>query len=185
VIQHDNAAPWIEELEWESALRAKENIERRRKGIAAKYRCDADASGRNGHGRRRVLETSERMTVKRANQQKDFNNNRARHIVDTAIRWKCGRIEMENLSEVPKPETLVLGAWNYFQLNERVKLLCGQHGMEFQLEKPREVLEEEKRKELENGKDEEAGQNEKGTGRTRGTTGRGKGGVRKNRRKAG
>jgi len=143
VLEQAQRAPRIEELEWTSALRAKKQIAIRRNGIAAKYRSDADCGGRHGHGRARVLRTSHRMSRRSMDQQRDYNYKRARHIVDTAVRWKCTRIDLENLSLVPKPETLVLGHWNYFQLNERVKLLCEQHGIECRLVKPVEVLEKE------------------------------------------
>jgi hypothetical protein len=142
-LPQNGRAPRTEKLEWESALRAVEGVDARRKGIANKYRCDAAHPARSGHGRKRTLETSRRMRRKRANQQMAFNFNRALHIVNTAIRWKCGRIEMENLSKVPKPETLVLGKWNYYIINSRVAMLCAVHGIEFALMKPVEVITEE------------------------------------------
>jgi hypothetical protein len=143
VLPRDKGAPWTQDLEYESALRAKENIEHRRRSIANKYRCDAAKSARRGHGRDRVMVKSRQLTDRRDNQQRDFNYNRAAYIVERALRWKCARIEMENLSSVPKPETLVLGKWSYYQFNERVKMLCELHGIELQLVKPVELLTDE------------------------------------------
>ena len=133
-------APWHEDLEWQSALRAKEHLEERRNAIAAKYRCSAARSGRRGHGFKRVMEKSWALTKKRRDQQISFNNNAALKIVRTAIRWKCGTIRMEDLSQVKDRSVLVLGNWEYGHLNTRVADLCWQHGISFYKVKPAWLL---------------------------------------------
>lgn len=140
ILPRDNRPDWTDILEWESALKIGEHNEGLRKSIQNKYRCDAEHSSRKGHGLKRCVETFERLRMKLRFRQRDFNYNRARYIVSRAIRWKCGTIHLEDLTQVPDASVLVLGAWPYYELKQRIALLCDEAGITLKLDKPIEAV---------------------------------------------
>jgi hypothetical protein len=150
--QPKRGAPRSVDIEYQSALPIGERNEFLRKSMQHKYRCHREKSGRRGHGRKRAVEPFRKLTTKRENQQKAFNQNAARYILNMARRWRCGTIELEDLSKVPDTTTLVLGSWPYFQIKQRLSDLCDEHGLGLKVVEPIEVITER----LEDGNEDEA-----------------------------
>lgn len=140
--QPKGRSPRFVDIEYQSALPIGERNEALRRSMQNKYKCWREKSGRRGHGRKRAVEPFRKLTKKRANQQTAFNQNAARYILDMARRWKCGVIELEDLSAVLDKTTLVLGDWPYFQIKQRLRDLCEQYGLELQVVDPIEVITE-------------------------------------------
>jgi len=134
-----SGAPWIQDVEWTSVQHAFDGLTAKRIRIQHKYRCDGSVrSGRRGHGRKRAVEPFESITRRRGSVQRTFNHRRSKYIVEQAVRWKCGLLELEDLSQLD-PKTLVMGKWPYFQLKTRIETLCVAAGIEFRSFTPVEI----------------------------------------------
>jgi transposase len=177
-VEFDRGAPWYEDLEWKSVVSVVYATEKRRQSVQWKYRCDDGPTSRKGHGRRRATEAFEELSKKRERQQKTFNEQRSLHIVNTAIRWKCETIEIEDLRKAPA-ENLALATWPYHQIYKRLTDLCELHQIVLKVVDPIEVIEKEFANATENG--ERTG---KRKGRTATTAGARKGRSRGNRAEA-
>lgn len=134
--------PWTENLGWAEAWAAIDKTQAVRAAMQQKYGQAVSESGAVGHGRKRALECFTRQRDRTMNRQRTFNQTTARRIITIAERWRCGVIEYEDLGHIPKDarEGLVLGDWSYYQLKERLALLCTECSIVLQVVEPPEII---------------------------------------------
>lgn len=130
--------PWTETVEFRSAIKFWNHYDSRAKAISQKYRQDAKFGGINrvgavGHGRKRALQNKERWQAKYHRVTKTFNQQRAAFIVRCAIKMRCGRIEMVDMTGKFPKDLRVFDNWPYYDLQQCIKNCCESKGITFDL----------------------------------------------------
>jgi hypothetical protein len=135
--------PWRVDVEFRSYKQAADQCERMRKWRGQKYRQDGkdgvhQRTGSIGHGRNRALKGLEKVHRKARNTTNTFMQQRAALIVRTAIKWRCGRIELLDFAKVIEmfPERKVFGKFPYFMFQTLIAQKCEQHGIECEVLPP-------------------------------------------------
>ena len=121
---------WINGNEIEEFRR---RVQSRRKSIQDQGKYCGD--GRIGHGRARRIEPIEVLQDKESNFRATTNHKYARHIIDIALRNKCGIIQMENLSGIGESSAF-LKNWTYDDLQSKIKEKAAIEGIQVNLIKP-------------------------------------------------
>lgn len=132
-----NAAPWIEPIEYGSVEKYQRWYQRRREELGKKYRQDTKhGEGKKvaavGRGRKRAIKNKVPAATKYRNMTRTFNQQKAAYIARIALRWRCARVEMVDLTKVDK-EHLILGDWPYYELQNCIRNACEAQGIEFVL----------------------------------------------------
>jgi hypothetical protein len=122
--------PWVWEVESNDLSQLQRRYQALRVAMGRNYHQSPD-SGAHGHGRRRAICGKERLTLRYENRVKDWIENRSAALVAEAIRRRCGRIEMEDLS-ARNPELLRLGRFPYYRLLSRIEQKAKDAGIEFE-----------------------------------------------------
>lgn len=94
--------------------------------------------GRMDHGyatrNKPILEISDKISRFRDT----ANHKYSRYIVQTALKYGCGVIQMEDLQDIAaKTENKFLEDWTYFDLRQKIKYKAEEHGIELRLVNPR------------------------------------------------
>lgn len=84
--------------------------------------------GRRGHGIKTRIKPIEKLSGKIANFKNTKNHNWSRYIVDTAVKNKCGVIQMEDLSGIAEDNTF-LKNWTYYDLQQKIKYKAEEIGI--------------------------------------------------------
>jgi len=95
-------------------------------------------NGRIGHGRKVRLKPVEKTRDKVSKFRDTYNHKVSKNIVDTALKYNCGTIQMENLSGFSEQQSeKFLKNWSYFDLQTKVKYKCEEKGIKFILIDPK------------------------------------------------
>lgn len=86
-------------------------------------------SGRIGHGTARRLLPVDVLSEKEANFRDTCNQRYARHLVDEALRMKCGIIQMEDLTGISNLSKF-LKNWSYYDLQTKVTNKAAEYDIE-------------------------------------------------------
>ncbi|MGM9988308.1 MAG: RNA-guided endonuclease TnpB family protein [Bacillaceae bacterium] len=87
--------------------------------------------GRRGHGRATRIKPIEKLQGKVENFKNTTNHKYAKYVVDTAIKNKCGTIQMEDLSGIASDEKkgTFLGDWTYYDLQQKIEYKAKREGI--------------------------------------------------------
>ncbi|MFC7439569.1 RNA-guided endonuclease InsQ/TnpB family protein [Laceyella putida] len=107
--------------------RFRRQVERRRKQLLKQGKYCGD--GRRGHGRQTRIQPIEVLSEKIANFRKTTNHKYARHVIDLALRHKCGTIQLEDLKGIAKDDAF-LKNWTYHDLQEKITYKANEAGIQ-------------------------------------------------------
>ena len=102
-------------------------VEKRRRSLQTQIRTSGD--GRTGHGRNRALQPLEKLSDKERNFRNTTNFRYAKRIVDTALEYKCGIIQMESLDGITKDNSFLQQNWTFYDLQTKIKNKAAEHGI--------------------------------------------------------
>jgi len=86
----------------------------------SKHQCQWRCDGNSGHGRKKKVDVYEKCSHKSHNLSMDINHQWSKYIVETAIKNKCGVIQMEDLSGIKASRQNFLGNWTYYDLQQKI-----------------------------------------------------------------
>ena len=106
--------------------RFRKQIEKRKKQLQhqGKY-C---GNGRIGHGVITRIKPLEQIKNKISNFRDTTNHKYARYVVDFAIKYECGLIQMEDLSGIAKDDVF-LKKWSYYDLQQKIEYKAKEAGI--------------------------------------------------------
>ena len=94
--------------------------------------------GRIGHGRKVRLKPVEKTRDKVSKFRDTYNHKVSKNIVDVAVKYNCGTVQMENLSGFSEQQSeTFLKNWSYFDLQNKTKYKCEEKGIKFVLIDPK------------------------------------------------
>lgn len=115
-------------------FRQKVETRKRNMSLATKWASD----NKVGHGRKQRMRDANKMSDKVAKFRDTYNHKISRYLVDEAVRYGCGVIQMENLSGFSKEqENSMLKNWSYYDLQSKVKYKAEEKGIKLVLINPR------------------------------------------------
>lgn len=93
---------------------------------------------KSGHGRKRKLKALNNRRECERNYRDYFNHEVSKNIINTAIKYGCGKINVEDLSKIPLKikNKKVLRYWSYFDLLTKIEYKAGIAGIEFEKVNP-------------------------------------------------
>lgn len=94
------------------------------------------AFNRGGHGRKRKLQRLNNFKNKENNFRNNFNHNISRKIIDMALEWGCGQINVEDLSLSGNNNHRLLRNWTYYDLLSKIEYKAKKHGIVFKKVNP-------------------------------------------------
>ena len=94
---------------------------------------------KNGKGRKQKLKYLDQFKAKNKNFRDTFNHRISKEIIDHAIKWECDKINVEDLQLDNKEgkNSRILRNWAYFDLLDKIKYKCKNHGIKFEKVDPR------------------------------------------------
>ena len=115
---------WISGKEIEEFRR---RVQARRKDIQEQGKYCGE--GRIGHGVKRRLLPIDVLQEKEAKFRDTTNHRYAKHIIEEALRHRCGTIQMEELKGINELSTF-LRNWTYHDLKTKIQNKAAEHGIE-------------------------------------------------------
>lgn len=98
----------------------------RRKSYGRQTKHCADS--KIGHGVHKRVESIERLKDKEAKFRDRINHQYSRMLVDTAVKYKCKTIQIEDLSGISAEDTF-LKSWPYFDLQNKITYKAAEKGI--------------------------------------------------------
>ena len=95
----------------------------------AKHACQWRCGGNSGHGRKKKVDVYERYANKSHNLSMTINHEWSKFIVETAVKNKCGVIQMEDLSGIKASRQNFLGNWTYYDLQQKIMYKAEEKGI--------------------------------------------------------
>jgi putative transposase len=93
--------------------------------------------GRCGHGYIAKMKPLNKIRKSIANFRDTYNHKISRYIVDFAIRYGCGTIQMEDLAGFPTHQkNKFLDNWSYYDLQQKIEYKANEHGIKVNFIKP-------------------------------------------------
>ena len=86
------------------------------------------ANSKIGHGVHKRVESIERLKDKEAKFRDRINHQYSRMLVDTAVKYKCKTIQIEDLSGISADDTF-LKSWPYFDLQNKITYKAAEKGI--------------------------------------------------------
>lgn len=109
------------------AFRQKYYNLRKELSVASKY----SGKGRCGHGYKTKMKNVNTVRNKVANFAETYNHKISDYIVKFAIKHKCGKIQMEDLTGVTSPvRELFLKQWSYYDLQQKIEYKAKENNIE-------------------------------------------------------
>ncbi|MDP4143126.1 MAG: transposase [Bacillota bacterium] len=115
-------------IDGDELIHYRQKIEARKKQmqIASK----AVGNGRTGHGITTRMKPLEKMNDKVSKFRETFNHKVSKYIVDMAVKYNCGVIQMEDLSGFTEQQSeSLLRNWSYYDLQNKVKYKAEEKGI--------------------------------------------------------
>lgn len=91
----------------------------------SQWHCD----GNSRHGRKKKVGIYESYANKSHNMSMTINHQWSKYIVDTAVKNKCGVIQMEDLSGIKASRQNFLGNWTYYDLQQKITYKAEEKGI--------------------------------------------------------
>lgn len=91
----------------------------------SQWHCD----GNSGHGRKKKVGVYENYANKSHNMSMTINHQWSKYIVETAVKNKCGVIQMEDLSGIKASRQNFLGNWTYYDLQQKITYKAEEKGI--------------------------------------------------------
>lgn len=95
----------------------------------AQHQCQWHCDGNSGHGRKKKVGVYENYANKSHNMSMTINHQWSKYIVDTAVKNKCGVIQMEDLSGIKASRQNFLGNWTYYDLQQKITYKAEEKGI--------------------------------------------------------
>ena len=95
----------------------------------SKHQCQWRCDGNSGHGRKKKVDVYERYSHKSHNLSMDINHQWSKYIVETAVKNKCGVIQVEDLSGIKASRQNFLGNWTYYDLQQKITYKAEEKGI--------------------------------------------------------
>ncbi len=128
---------WKEQkIDGAELIKYRQKTEARRKelSIASKWASE----NKIGHGYKQRMSDANKVGDKYERFRDTYNHKVSRYIVDLAVKYECGIIQMENLSGFSEQQTeSLLKNWSYYDLQTKVKYKAEEKGIKFILIDPR------------------------------------------------
>ncbi len=113
----------------------RKKIEARRRALQKQGKYCGD--GRIGHGYKTRVRPSSQLSDAIKRFRDTANHKYSRYIVQKALDFGCGTIQMEDLQGIHATEEKFLKDWTYFDLRQKIKYKAEEHGITFRLVNPR------------------------------------------------
>ena len=123
-------------IEGKELIHYRQKLEQRRRdlSIASKWASD----NRTGHGYKNRMLSANKVGDKYNRFKDTFNHKVSRYIVDLAVKYKCSRIQLEDLSGFNEYQTeSLLKNWCYYDLQNKIKYKAKENGIEVILVNPK------------------------------------------------
>jgi len=132
---YDSSTEKWDRLNWKECIingqeliHFRQKIEARKRQLQIASKCVGE--GRIGHGIHTRMKPLERMNDNISKFRDTFNHKVSKYIVDMAVKYNCGMIQMENLSGFSEQQTeSLLKNWSYFDLQAKVKYKAEEKGI--------------------------------------------------------
>lgn len=95
----------------------------------AQHQCQWHCDGNSGHGRKKKVGVYENYANKSHNMSMTINHQWSKYIVETAVKNKCGVIQMEDLSGIKASRQNFLGNWTYYDLQQKITYKAEEKGI--------------------------------------------------------
>lgn len=86
-------------------------------------------AGQTGHGRKRKIQSIEKLSNKIVDFRNTINHKYSRKIIDIALGNKCGTIQMEDLTNISSNDNF-LKNWSYYDLQQKIIYKAKENGIE-------------------------------------------------------
>ncbi len=113
-------------IEGNEIITFRQRIEARRNSLLRQGKYAGE--GRRGHGRTTALKPIEKLRGKVENFRQTTNHKYAKYIVDTAVKYGCGTIQMEDISGIEKRDVF-LRNWPYYNLQQYIEYKAKERGI--------------------------------------------------------
>lgn len=112
------------------------------------YQYDSKASGRSGHGRKRILRPIEHLSGKAERWRQTKCQTIARRLTEWLVRKKISTVLVENFSGIRQSDlgndhlNQLLQEWPYYQLEMRLRACCDEAGIAVETMEPHYISQE-------------------------------------------
>lgn len=132
---YDSSTEEWDRLNWkeymingQELIHFRQKIDARKRQLQIASKCVGE--GRTGHGIHTRMKPLDRMNDNIAKFRDTFNHKVSKYIIDMAIKYKCGIIQMENLSGFSEMQSKsLLKNWSYHDLQTKVKYKAEEKGI--------------------------------------------------------
>lgn len=115
-------------LEGRELIHYRQKIEARRKELSISKKWASD--NKVGHGYQQRAKDFNEIADKYARFRETYNHKISRYIVDMAVKYGCGIIQMENLSGFPQHQkNTLLANWAYYDLQSKIEYKAKEKGI--------------------------------------------------------
>ncbi len=122
-------------LDGSELIHHRQKIEARK--ISLQRQSKVAGEGRCGHGYITKMKPLNKIRKSIANFRDTYNHKISRYIVDFAIRYGCGTIQMEDLAGFSsKQKNSLLDNWSYYDLQQKIEYKANEHGIKVNFIKP-------------------------------------------------
>lgn len=129
----DKNKSW-ERLNWKECLvdgheliHFRQKLESRRRYLQRASKITGE--GRIGHGRQKKTQLTSLAAEKIKNYRNTVNNKYSKYVVDMAVKYNCGVIQMENLEGIYNSENCFLRNWTYYDLQNKITYKAVEKGI--------------------------------------------------------
>lgn len=129
--------PWKERIiDGTELIHIRQKIYARRRALSIQSKWAGES--RIGHGRKKRMQPVDKIGDKYARFRDTYNHKISRYIVNLAIKYGCGTIQMEDLSGFTESQQeRLLKEWAYYDLQEKTRYKAEEVGIEFKLKNPK------------------------------------------------
>lgn len=110
-------------------------VEKRKRERLRQLKYASD--NRSGHGKKHKYAPVKYWSKKISNARNNINHKYAKYIVNQAIKYGCGTIQLEELSKIHDKSGKFLANWSYFDLQQKIEFKSGEAGIEVTYVDPR------------------------------------------------
>src|SRR5699024_8771787 len=109
------------------------NIEGRRKSIL--NQLPVASKNRRGHGIKTLLKPNDKLSKKVENFKSTTNHRYSKYIIDIALKYGVGTIQMEDLTNISRSDSF-LKTWSFYDLQSKIKYKANMNGIDVKLIDP-------------------------------------------------
>ena len=121
-----NDIPVHKEIDSNEIQAFRDQMMARRRALGRQTKHGAESN--IGHGVKTRTKALEKLRQKEANFRDRINHQYSRYVVDLAVKYKCGTIQMEDLTGISKDDTF-LKNWPYYDLQTKIEYKAKEKGI--------------------------------------------------------